>query len=1127
MSLHDLGSAPTLPAGFQRLGAALATLDAPVDKAISAAANGSANGGALHRVPRLTRLEVEIAVEGLEPMVWLAHQQVMPRVYFSNQDKSLRAAGVGAAERIDGSAEEALRSLAGGSSSRTRFYGGGRFDPEADVRDEWAGFGRSVFVLPLFELQVCDGGRCFLACHLRWAHDGSGPLTWERAARGALLLLQQLHVSAEVVSPPQQPLPTLVSHEGSLSPDDWEEAIGRVLHGIESGAMSKVVLAQRVRLQFDAAIEPLHVLLRLLEVNDAAIAEEARQPNGSHRAGGNRHAYLFLLQLDTNLAFMGCSPEKLFKLEGDQLTTEALAGTRPRGETAEADAALAHELLHCAKDLDEVTAVRDFLVRVLGPASERLHHSEPFVLQLRHVQHICVPFSAKLVNTSPPQPGASVLPFVRSALSLLHPTPAVCGTPSDAARRTIRELERFDRGFYAGPLGYVAADGCEFCVAIRSALLRGREASIFAGAGIVRGSAAVSEWEEVHVKMKNFVALFPCAGHLLPPAAPSPFLQLPNLNAVCASLVVEELLRGGLAHVVLCPGSRCAPLTVAVARSGCPHTLANDERGAGFLALGYARASGRCAAVVVSSGTAVANLLPAVVEAAHDHVPLLLLTADRPPEARDTAANQTISQVGLLAGGPLRWFKDLPCPTADVALEPLLSDASYALARACGEPCGPVHLNFMLREPLAPTPQPWPHELLTRPGRLSRWLHSRAPFCNYLRPYGGLGGQVPDAQLLPVVALLRGARRGLIVVGATFTATQRRAVAALADRLDWPMLPDVCSGMRSHESRARARLVPLFDVVLSDATLSAALAVDVVVQVGGRLVSKRLQALVASASTALVQVDAHGERMDPDHCVTHRLHGDVACVLDALRGGLGSELLPRNPLLALCEASLAAEAALQQALADSDPAAPISEPWVARRLCAALADADDELLFASNSLPIRHIDSYCAATPLVLSNRGASGIDGILHTAIGVALGSGSRCTLLVGDLATLHDLNALDTLGKTHAPLTVVVLNNHGGGIFRFLPIAGHDDVYSPYFDTPHAHDFAAFCRGFGIPHAHARTRSAFEAALADVRRAAGGAGPCVVEVATDKEEGHALIGALRKAASHAALQSLAEKVS
>lgn len=937
--MDEIDSVATLPLAFARLGQLLTTLDAP--SPISAA-----------RV-QLTRLEVQVE-ETREPMHWLAAQRIYPRVYFSNQDKSLIAAGVGAAERVDGTAEDALHRLAGAGSARARFYGGLRFDDEAETRQEWASFGMGVFVLPLWEIQICDGGRCYLACHLRWVtapaipsevealqDGGVTPDTssaaapgWERATRAALLVLLQLHTSAEAVPPPQQPLPTLVAHEVSLEQDAWCEAVEHVLRGIENSEWSKVVLAQRVRLQFDAALEPLHLLLRLLEVNVAAIAEDETARPASQ--DGARHAYLFLLQLDKHAAFMGCTPEKLFKVEGDQLSTEALAGTRPRGDTAEADAALAQDLLHCEKDLREVMAVRDFLKRVLGPASESLHHSDPFILQLRHVQHICVPFFARLNTRSP-----------LSALALLHPTPAVCGTPSDAARRTIRTLERFDRGFYAGPLGYVAKESSEFCVAIRSALLQGCEASIFAGAGIVRGSKAADEWEEVHMKMKNFVSLFPCAAHLreAPSIPASPFLEMPNLNAVCSAVFVEELLRCGLAHVVLCPGSRCAPLTVAVARSGCPHTLANDERGAGFIALGYARASGRCAAVLVSSGTAVANLLPAVVEAAQDNVPLLLLTADRPPEARDTAANQTINQVGLLAGGGLRWFKDVPCPSHEMKVESLLSDASYALACATGTPCGPVHLNFMLREPLAPTFQPWSRDLLTSSPRMSRWMQSRAPFCNYVRPTRGLGAAA-DAYLLPIVSILMGARRGIIIAGAMFSSAQRRAVAAIAARLQWPVMPDVCSGMRSASYAAsRAPIVPMYDLLLSEPSLEAALAVDVVLQIGGRLVSKRLQALVAAASTAVIFVEQHGERMDPDHCVTHRLQGDMPSLLHALIAGIDSPT--PSPLLALCEASTNAEAALVcklQELAD------VSEPWVARRICSVLSgQAEDEVRCSSST----------------------------------------------------------------------------------------------------------------------------------------------------------------------------------
>ena len=176
-------------------------------------------------------------------------------------------------------------------------------------------------------------------------------------------------------------------------------------------------------------------------------------------------------------------------------------------------------------------------------------------------------------------------------------------------------------------------------------------------------------------------------------------------------------------------------------------------------------------------------------------------------------------------------------------------------------------------------------------------------------------------------------------------------------------------------------------------------------------------------------------------------------------------------------------------------------PWVSA------FPSENEVLFASNSLPIRHLDSFCPQLPPVLSNRGASGIDGILHTALGVSLGGVGRCTLLVGDLAALHDLNALASIRKASPPLTIVVLNNQGGGIFRFLPIASHADVYSPYFDTPHAHSFGECCAGFGLPYCAARTRGEFVSAIESARRDGG---PYVIEVPTDKEVGHAEAKAL-----------------
>jgi len=178
------------------------------------------------------------------------------------------------------------------------------------------------------------------------------------------------------------------------------------------------------------------------------------------------------------------------------------------------------------------------------------------------------------------------------------------------------------------------------------------------------------------------------------------------------------------------------------------------------------------------------------------------------------------------------------------------------------------------------------------------------------------------------------------------------------------------------------------------------------------------------------------------------------------------------------------------------------------------------VLFSSNSLPIRHLDTFCSCTPLVLCNRGASGIDGILHTAIGAALGSG-RCVLLVGDLAMLHDLNALAALQRTPVQLIVVVLNNRGGGIFQMLPIAKHEDVFTPYFDTPHELDFAQCCRGFNLPHVFASTKAEFESAFRHAREVCRG--PCVIEVPTDQQQGRDAMAALRAATHEVAMQHAA----
>ena len=783
------------------------------------------------------------------------------------------------------------------------------------------------------------------------------------------------------------------------------------------------------------------------------------------------------------------------------------------------------------------------------------------MLQLRHVQHIAIDVTAEL---PPPPAGASAADgplgahAVRSHLELLHPTPAVCGTPKHEGAAAIRRLEGFDRGFYAGPFGYLGSAGSELCVAIRSALLRGDEALVYAGAGIVRGSKAAAEREEVRSKMRNFVSLLPAAA----PLAASPFSSLPNPNALFCSVLLEELLRCGLAHAFICPGSRSSALTAAVAASRCPHTIATDERGAAFMAVGYARATRCCAAVIVTSGTAVANLLPAVVEAATDRVPLLLLTADRPPELRDTGANQTVPQVGLLH--PLRWFKDMPPPSAaEASLAPWLADASYALAAATRAPAGPVQLNLMFREPLAPTPAPWPPSLLDEP-RVAAWLASNAPFTSYLPQCGGVA---VDASLLHLASLLAGARRGLVVAGALHSEPERLAAAAVAARLGWPLLPDINSGLRAPRPRRRRRgaaLRPPPGVARRRARRGAR-------RRPRRRRPPRLEASAGARRAAVGRVrdgrlprraprprplrhppprrrlrrhprgdpraaaaDAARRRPPAPAAVRRvgRAHVALADALDAAlepTAGIGEEEVAPTPPTATQLSPVSSRGGEGAASADADggsddgaaalPPLAVAEAWVARQVCAVLCGRSDErrrqgrrdaarcddLLFCSNSLPIRHLDMFCAAAPTVLSNRGASGIDGILHTAIGAALGGaagGGSATCLIGDLAALHDLNALALLSNTPRTVVVVVLNNAGGAIFRYLPIA-HSAVFSPYFDTPHAHRFEGVCRGFGLSYRVAATAADLRAAYAAALDAGG---PAVVEVITDKEDTYAL---------------------
>jgi 2-succinyl-5-enolpyruvyl-6-hydroxy-3-cyclohexene-1-carboxylate synthase len=561
-----------------------------------------------------------------------------------------------------------------------------------------------------------------------------------------------------------------------------------------------------------------------------------------------------------------------------------------------------------------------------------------------------------------------------------------------------------------------------------------------------------------------------------------------RLNTLWGRLLVEELARCGVAFVCISPGSRSTPLTAAVAGSARIESVVwLDERGAAYHALGRARATGRPAALICTSGTAVANYLPAVIEAAQDGVPLVVVTADRPPELIDAGANQAIRQPGIF-GDYLRWSFTLPAPDAAISGRLVLSTVDQAVHRALGPPAGPVHINCMFRDPLGPAgEEPWPDDIPLR------WREGSGPLTRYARPE-----VVPDAASLErIAALVAAARRGLLVIGSLARERDREAAAALAGRLGWPVAADIRSGLRLGPGPANR--VPCLDQILLSPRVRSAFAPDVVLHLGGQPISKRLaQALAALPDAAVVAVREHPFRDDPEHRAAHRVQADIGHFCDLLARRIEPDTTAAAGAWGarLCELSARADASIAAFVA----AAPFGEIAAARIVSREIPAGHG--LFLANSMPIRDMEMFAGTAgprPAVAANRGASGIDGIVSTAAGFACGLGRPATLMIGDLSLLHDLTALFQVRALPQPLVIVVLNNGGGGIFHFLPIAGRPDLLDPWFTAPHDVDLGGIRALVGIPCHRPATAAEFAAVY---REACASGAPAIIEVRTDRSE-------------------------
>ena len=549
-----------------------------------------------------------------------------------------------------------------------------------------------------------------------------------------------------------------------------------------------------------------------------------------------------------------------------------------------------------------------------------------------------------------------------------------------------------------------------------------------------------------------------------------------NTNALWADVGVRTLRRLGLTHVVISPGSRSTPLAHAFAESaGLLVTVALDERSAGFIALGLAKATGRPAALLCTSGTAAANYLPAVVEARLAATPLLVLTADRPPELRECHSGQTITQNGIYGAYPVL-AAEAAVPSTDLTLlrhwRQLLVDAWQ---RSQGPLAGPVHLNLPFRDPLAPTD----HEKgFKAPAGLNLETFTAVPPCGIVRP-----------TLTPatVASLLPKTDRGVIVVGPHAFEDRDESAAALRELFQltgWPILADGAGTLRG-DLAGDASLISGYDLILRDVKAAKSLRPQAAVFVGPLPTSKVLRAWLKEGDITVIQLGRAGENTDPTHSRWSRLDGQLVPSGDKVS----------SKASAYGKAWQSAQKAAAKKLTRI-----VDVDWPFEGRVVSLLDealGPDDRLFVGSSMPIRDVEWFYhppGPGPEILTNRGANGIDGTVSTALGASL-DGKRTVLLCGDLTFLHDSNALLSAYGHRGDLTVVVINNQGGGIFNHLAVA-KSARFEQLWGTPQAADLGKLCAAHKVRHDLADGWNDLRRLL-EIR----GKGVRVIEFRTDRE--------------------------
>ncbi|MDJ1184073.1 2-succinyl-5-enolpyruvyl-6-hydroxy-3-cyclohexene-1-carboxylic-acid synthase [Roseofilum casamattae] len=521
-----------------------------------------------------------------------------------------------------------------------------------------------------------------------------------------------------------------------------------------------------------------------------------------------------------------------------------------------------------------------------------------------------------------------------------------------------------------------------------------------------------------------------------------------NLNMLWASILVETLSRLGLTTAIACPGSRSTPLTVAFAQHDRIETIPIlDERSAAFFALGLAKRTGLPTALICTSGTAGANFYPAVIEAAESRVPLLIFTSDRPPELRHTHAGQTINQVNLYGTYP-KWQTELALPDVN-RLNYLRQMINYGWERSLSPIPGPVHFNIPLRPPLAPT--------LQLDLEISETDFDPEDYFSFLQFQELPSNKIKFGSWFQSLQVTR----GLIIAGVDSPQnpqTYVQAIAKLSGCLKFPILAEGLSPVRNFAD-THPYLISTYDLILRHSEDAKNLVPEVIIQIGDFPTSKVLRTWLESYHPRHWIIDPTYQNLDPLHNKTQFLRASI----QQLSANLEETEIRGDDRYLQQWIMLEDRARLQcdRIFAETTT---LVEPKIARSLSQILPPQTP--IFISNSMPVRDVEWFWRPNDRQLQpyfNRGTNGIDGILSTALGIAH-CNRPSVLLTGDLSLLHDTNGFLIRRYVRGHLTIILINNNGGGIFQFLPISEYDPPFEEFFAVPQAVDFAKLCQTYDI---------------------------------------------------------------